>query len=76
MSKFQSNYCSSLISYEPKIFYSQARASALHEAKMECHEKWKMVERCCKVLKEVTSSCDPGSKVKGEKVHLTNVNET
>lgn len=58
------------------MFYSQARASALHEAKMECHEKWKMVERCCKVLKEVTSSCDPGSKVKGEKVRLTNVNET
>jgi len=43
---------------------------------MECHEKWKMVENCCKVLKEVTSSCDPGSKMKGEKVHLTNVNET
>ena len=35
---------------------------------MECHEKWKMVERCCKVLKEVTSSDDPGSKVKKEKV--------
>ena len=38
---------------------------------MECHEKWKMVERCCKVLKEVTSSDDPGSKKKGEEVHLT-----
>lgn len=71
ISKFQSNSCSSLISYEQKIFYPQARASALHEAKMECHEKWKMVEGCCKVLKEVTSSDVPGSKVKKEKVHLT-----
>ena len=71
ISKFQSNSCSSLISYEQKIFYSQARTSALHDAKMECHEKWKMVERCCKVLKEVTFSDDPGSEVKKEKVHLT-----
>ncbi|XP_068701530.1 Fanconi anemia group B protein-like [Montipora foliosa] len=32
----------------------QVKASTLHEAKLECHEKMKMVENCCKVLKDIT----------------------
>lgn len=34
----------------------QARESNLREAKMEYHEKLKMVEHCCKVLKDITCS--------------------
>ncbi|XP_067040518.1 uncharacterized protein [Acropora muricata] len=33
----------------------QAMKSTLHEAKLECHEKLKMVENSCKVLKDINS---------------------
>ncbi|KAL9973139.1 hypothetical protein ACROYT_G019556 [Oculina patagonica] len=45
----------------------QARASSLHEAKMECHEKLKMVEHCCKVLKDLTCSYHPSNEEKETK---------
>ncbi|KAJ7347635.1 hypothetical protein OS493_039890 [Desmophyllum pertusum] len=48
----------------------QARASSLHEAKMECHEKLKMVEHCCKVLKDITCSCGPSREEKWKSVRV------
>ena len=39
---------------------------------MESHEKLKMVEHCCKVLKDITCSSRPGSEQKGKKVQLLN----
>lgn len=37
---------------------------------MECHEKLKMVEHCCKVLKDITCSYGPSREEKWKKVIL------
>lgn len=48
---------------------SQAMTSTLHEAKLECHEKLKMVENSCEVLKDINSfQCSSDEKQLEEKV--------
>ena len=37
---------------------------------MECHEKLKMVERCCNVLKDITCSYRSSNEEKQEKVRM------
>ena len=45
--------------------------STLHEAKLECHEKLKMVENSCKVLKDINSfQCPSDKKQLEEKVNF------
>lgn len=45
--------------------------STLHEAKLECHEKLKMVENSCKVLKDINSfQCPSDEKQLEEKVNF------
>ena len=49
----------------------QAMKSTLHEAKLECHEKLKMVENSCKVLKDINSfQCPSDEKQLEEKVNF------
>lgn len=49
----------------------QAMTSTLHEAKLECHEKLKMVENSCKVLKDINSfQCSSDEKQLKEKVNF------
>lgn len=45
----------------------QARGSSLREAKMELNEKLKMVEHCCKVLKDITCPSGSGKNEKRKK---------
>ena len=37
---------------------------------MECHEKLKMVEQCCKVLKDITCPYHPNNEEKVKKVRM------
>lgn len=49
----------------------QAMTSTLHEAKLECHEKLKMVENSCEALKDINSfQCSSDEKQLEEKVNF------